>query len=261
MAQRRSRNITLLFLLLCGIVLLILGNIFPSQRRAFFSFVFSPLQKLFWQAGEELSLRLSSPAEKLRGENNALWLENQSLRAEIERLKLLEEENKSLREAWEGGLRKEFSLLPVRAIAVSSFEDILFLDGGARDGIEKGMPVISSQKVLYGFVGEVFERSSRVRLLSHRESRVVVSVAEKKVSGTVRGLGRGEVVLDFIPREAELQEGSLILTAHQEEYPEGLLVGLVQKALARDVEPFLQFSIQPFFEKAGFLHLFVVKDF
>lgn len=261
MMRRKSHRILFFFLLACGILLLVLGNIFAFQRREFFFFVSSPVQKIFWRAGEWLSNELRPSSVKRNEENTVLWLDNQALRAEIARLKALEEENKNMKEAWEEGLQKDFSLLPVRAMGISSFEDVLFLEAGAKDGIKKGMPVVSSQKVLYGFVEEVFGRSSRVRLLSHQESSVVVSVAEKNVLGIARGLRGGKVILDLIPRETELQEGDLILTAPQEDYPEGLLVGLVQKIVMLDAGPFLQAKIQLFFKKAGFLQLFVIKDF
>lgn len=260
--RRASQTTTLFFFVLAALFIFILGNVFPSQRRAIFFFFSAPLQKTFWQAGERISqaLRFFPPA-KLQEEKQALWLENQALRAEVLRLKEFEEENKKLKEAFDGGLQKEFSLLPVRAIGTVPFEDVLFLDMGARDGIKKGMAVISSQKVLYGFVEEAFGHSARVALLSRKESSLIVRIAEDNISGVVRGQGGGRAILDLVPREAELREGGLLVTAQQENYPAGLLVGLVQKTIQRDVEPFLQAHIQLFFEKAGFLQLFVIRDF
>lgn len=253
-------NVFLLILLI--ILILILGNLFPSQRRAFLFFFSAPIQKMLWQAGERISEVLRfSPSAKLREENKALWLENQSLKAEVLALKGFEEENKKIKEALETGLQKEFSLVPVHAIGLAPFEDVLFLDKGTRDSLARGMPVISSQKVLYGFIEEVFERSSRIRLLSHRESSVIVYIAEDGVSGVVKGQGGGAAILDLIPRGVNIKEGSLILSAPQETYPRGLLVGLVGKGLASDREPFLQTQAQLFFEEMGFRSLFVITDF
>jgi len=262
MMRKNTRKTTTFLFLMLGILVLILGNLFPSQRRAFFFFFFTPAQKTIWQAGESLSNLLSfSSLAKLREENKALWFENQSLKAEIAELKDFAKENERLKEALDGGLKKEFSLLPVRAIALSSFEDVLFLDKGTRDGVKKGMPIISSQKVLYGFVEETFEHSSRARLISHPESSVIVIVAEDRTSAVLKGKGERNAILDLIPRDAKLKDGDLILTSPQENYPKGLLVGLVGKDIATDIEPFLQRQVQLFFKEAEFRHLFVITDF
>jgi rod shape-determining protein MreC len=266
MRMNTQKRKPLLLVALVGIIfILVLGNVFSSQRRAIFFSLSVPLQKIVWQMGEIFSRKFHwSPSETLKEENRALWIENQSLKAKIIELQKLEEENNQLKEAFGMKAEKNFSLLPIHAIGISPFEDTLFIDQGIREGVKKGMPVISSQAVLYGFVEEVFEQSSRVRLLSHPESSLVVTIAESGVSGIVKGKGNGNAILDFVPRGTDLKEGSLVLTSFQENYPNGLLVGLTGQMLASDIEPFLQSRIQFFFEKANLYkekELFLLKDF
>ncbi len=241
-----------------------LANIFSTQVRSFFYSASKPIQEVLWEKGRDLSfVSFSSRENELRSEIENLKIANGGLKADILRLKENREETETVREAVNTGLKAQFRITPARATAFFWEEDTLILNLGEKDGIKKGMAVVSAQKILYGFVGEVFYRSSRLTLLSERGTSLPVKIAgedEESLSGLLKGGGGGKAFLELIPRERELKEGELILSAAVGNYPEGLLVGLADKLISGDTEPFQRAEVELFAKPRDFEYLFIILN-
>lgn len=120
----------------------------------------------------------------------------------------------------------------------------LIIDRGARDGIAKGMPVISSRG-LVGRIAEVSAQWSKVLLLVDTSSSVNAMVQRSRATGVVQGRMGGGLAMRYIPQEASVQENDIIITSGLGgNFPKGLVIGQVTAARRSDVEMFQEAKIR-----------------
>jgi len=256
---------TSLFLLLLVIFFVVLNlTDFSNEIKNFFYRISEPLQKTFWRAGAELSNFLAAPLELkiLKEENEAIYLKNQELVAENLLLKELKKENEDLREALNLGLQKEFQLIFAQVIGQDVSQDSILINKGEQEGVLKGSPVITGQKVLLGKIGQVYDDFSEVILISNQESSFDVKISEKDVFGVLKGKGNLQVYLDFVPKNKEIALGDLIVSSRLGGIcPAGLLVGEIEKVTKLDVETWQTAEIKPSFDLSKTENLFIISSF
>lgn len=98
---------------------------------------------------------------------------------------------------------------------------------GTRDGIAVGMPVVTQQG-LVGRVLNVGANASRVLLLTDPTSAVSVRIQSSRVEGTVIGQLSGNLRLTFVPLDADIQEGDILVTSGLGgNFPPDVVVGIV----------------------------------
>ena len=76
--------------------------------------------------------------------------------------------------------------------------------------------------------------------------------------------GKGSLKLGFklIPKEDEVKEGDIVLTAALGgSFPKGILVGEIEKVRKSDAEPFQEGEIKPYFTKADLKLVFIITNF
>jgi rod shape-determining protein MreC len=102
------------------------------------------------------------------------------------------------------------------------------IDRGAEDGLERMMPVIVADGVV-GRVHEVGARTADVLLLVDRNSSIAARVERSRARANVRGTGDpGSCRLDYALRSDDLAEGDLLVTSGTDGvFPRGLPVGKV----------------------------------
>jgi rod shape-determining protein MreC len=183
-------------------------------------------------------------------------IENQRLQAELDRLRLRNNELES-RAAEADRLaallafrqsNSETLMLAARVIGISpgTGARIAFLDRGARDGLEENMGVITPEGVV-GKVLAVFPATSQVLLLSDRESGVGALLATSRSHGPVRGTGDLLLVgLDYISKDIPVSVGEVILTSGQDRiFPKDLPVGTVAEIKNDPRSPFHEILVRP----------------
>lgn len=257
-------KISVILALLIAFFIVLNLTSFSIGVKNFFYLVSSPIQKTFWRAGDNLSdfFEVISEIGKLKKENEELLLKNQELLVENTRLKELKKENEVLRKALEVGLEKEFKLLLSDVIGKDISQDTLLINKGSKDGILKGFPVITQQKVLIGKCGEVYENFSRVVLISNKESSFDVKVSDNDIQGVVKGEGNLKLFLDLVSQEEEIKEGAIVVTTVLGGiFPKGLLVGEIKEVLRSDIQPFQGAKIKPAFDIKEIETLFVITNF
>jgi len=196
-----------------------------------------------------------------RAENQRLRTQNDELLERRRAYADLERELAELRALL--GLREDFDLTVVaaRVIAVSpsNFEWTVSIDVGERDGVERGMAVISSN----GLVGRVLQTTataSRVLLVIDPN----FSVAARSVSSSGIGVvdGRGSEPLRFSPLDARtlLAEGDELVTATfaGSAIPAGIPIGLVSAREDASSRLTSAYSVRPFVDVASLDHVLVV---
>lgn len=246
------------------VLVFVLLNVFQKETRGFFYSFSAPIQKVFWRAGDStsnffLGIFLSG---NLKERADQLEASNQKLLSQIISLKESEQENQSLRKALEIELQKEFKLSLAQIISKDVSQDSILIDKGEKDNILKDMPVITEEKVLVGRVIDVYDKFSKVMLISNKNSSFDAKEPGSLISGVIKGVGNGALFFDLIPSEAELNEGDVICTSSISGiYPEGLLVGKIKSIRKSDIESFQQAEIEPSFNLSSIENLFIITEF
>jgi len=164
-------------------------------------------------------------ARELSAQLNRLAMDH----IELERLRA---ENGRLREALGfAPLADGRPLLGARVVGVRldpKGAQLLTIDRGAEDGLDRMMPVVAAQGVV-GRVHAVLGRSAEVLLLTDRNSAVAVAVDRSRARATVRGTGDPTLCrLDYALRGDDILEGDLLVTSGTDGvFPRGLPVGRV----------------------------------
>ncbi len=261
--RSRSKAIIAIVALIIILAVFNLTGFSKSIRNLFFSFS-SSLQQTFWNAGNNVSNFFGSISDgkRIRQENEDLRLRIQEMTTENLSLLDLKKENEFLREAFGLGLEKEFQLSLANIISKDVSQDIILIDKGSKDGLEKGMPVITQQKALAGRVYEVYSGFSKVILISNKESSFDAQIPGTEISGVVKGRGNLSLYLDFVGRDVEIKKDDIVMTTSLSGvFPPGILVGKISDVKKSDLEPFQQDEISPAFDLKKARSVFIVTDY
>lgn len=127
----------------------------------------------------------------------------------------------------------------------NNWNTTMVLDRGADDGIEPGMPVVT----VLGVVGKIVEVSSsrsKVVLVTDPAFNVGALNQRTRQSGLMTGTLRGFCRLKYLPEEADVRIGDLIVTAKlSESFPEGLMLGRVASVLSGRDYPSTEAIVEP----------------
>jgi len=235
-----------------------------ERTKNFFYSVSFSVQRTFWEAGDSFSDFGESIIQnkKIKEENQELKARIQQLTSENISLRELKEENQVLRNALEVGLEKEFRLSFAKVVAKDVFQDSILVDKGEKDGISLNSPVITEQRTLIGKIGEVYEDFSKVILISNPSSSFDVKLADREISGVIKGKGNLSLILDLLPWEEEIKEGEQVVTTNLGGvFPEGILVGEVKNVKKTDVNPFQIAEIRPATDFKELESFFIITEF
>lgn len=181
----------------------------------------------------------------VRQQNRELQDQIQQLQLEQVRLRQDAEQARRLQSLL--GFKEQFidKTTAAQVIGSSGSEQsrIVYLDKGTADGITPDMAVISAQGIV-GKVIQVFRHTSQVLLINDQTSGVGTILERSRLQGVLKGRATGELVLDKIMTEEDVQSGDRILTSGGDQiFPKGLPVGVVAN-VSRGGE-FLQVRVRP----------------
>jgi len=167
-----------------------------------------------------------------------LTVENAKLKGRIQELEAerdrhLEDEsiNRRLRELMDFRLELPSGAVTASMISnnANTWFNILILDKGKKDGVEKGMGVVSP----LGVVGQVVSdtsRSAKVLLITDSHSGVDAVVQRSRARGIVTGSLESGPIMKYVKRSDDLKEGDRLVTSGLDGvFPKGLLIGAVSK--------------------------------
>ncbi|PFA23098.1 MULTISPECIES: rod shape-determining protein MreC [Bacillus cereus group] len=166
--------------------------------------------------------------------------ENKTLKEKLDKyadlsvkVKALEKDNEKLRET----IGKETSLRDHKQIQATviarnpdKWYDLIGIDRGAQQGIEKDMAVVTS-KGLVGRVKSVSQFTSTVELLSslNRTNRISAVVeGDKRIFGLIEGYDKEKQALVFtkIPSDVKVEKDQTVVTSGLGGiFPDGLIIG------------------------------------
>ena len=111
----------------------------------------------------------------------------------------------------------------------NNYEQVIVLNRGTRSGVGLDMPVITHQGLL-GRTIEVGPNYSKVRLVTDQSSGVAALVQRGRHLGLVEGSLGGDLRLNFIPVDAEIEAGDVVLTSGLGGvFPKGLVIGEIAR--------------------------------
>ncbi|PYV88370.1 MAG: rod shape-determining protein MreC [Acidobacteria bacterium] len=120
----------------------------------------------------------------------------------------------------------------------------IFLDKGENAGITKDMAVITADGVV-GKVLRAYRSTSQVLLINDQSSGVGAILESTRLQGVLRGTTGGEVILEKVMTDNQVQPGEKVLTSGGDQiFPKGMPVGFVTK-VSPGAELFLNIRIRP----------------
>lgn len=263
--MRSSRNKSKVLIIIIAIILAVfLFNFFQKEIRNFFYSFSAPIQRVFWEAGDSTSDFLSSifKSGELKSEVDKLKAEKNDLTSQIIGFQELKQENEILRSALDVGLKDEFELSLTQVIGKDISQDFILINKGSKDGLSEDMPVITEGKILVGKISDVYNKFSKVMLLSNKESSFDAKEINSLASGVVKGMGYPKLLFDLIPKDQIINNGDLIVTdSISGIFPAGLFIGTVTNISKSDVGSFQQADVEPAFDLSEAKNLFIITEF
>lgn len=202
---------------------------------------------------------------ELREENTRLRQENDALVTENVRLKELAAENVTLRSLL--SFTQENPTYRTHAAAVigrdpSPYRRFITINAGSREGMQPGMPAVTTGSALVGRVAEVGLRSSKVQLLIDTTSAVNVRIQSSRVTGLVEGQADGGLLLTQLPLDAAVNVGDIVLTSGLGgNLPRNLVVGQITEVIKRDIDLFQVARVRPAADSNRLELVMIITDF
>jgi rod shape-determining protein MreC len=143
----------------------------------------------------------------------------------------------------------------------SPFLRYVIINAGSNDAIRAGMPVVTDRG-LVGRVDAVAAEAARVQLITDPGSAVNVFLEETSTDALLTGSVTGDLSLDLIAQDANIQVGDIVLTSGLGGgYPPNILVGQVLNVRKLDYELFQQADIQPIVDFDNIQFVLVITNF
>ncbi|WP_040210712.1 rod shape-determining protein MreC [Clostridium polynesiense] len=202
----------------------------------------------------------------VRAENKRLREENEKLKSDLLEYDSIKGENERFREIFDfKNQRSEYKYVGCNIVGIggNSFLNSYIIDKGEKDGITKGMVVISSQ----GLVGQISRAESNwaiVDSIINENIAVSVTVQSTKESvGIVKGYRDSDnrllAKVYNLPLDSEVKPGDVISTSGLGRiYPKGIRVGTVM-SVEEDKGKLMKIAVvQPFVDFNRLEELFIV---
>lgn len=143
----------------------------------------------------------------------------------------------------------------------SPFLRYIIIDRGSDDGLRHGMPVVTQQG-LVGRIDAVTSGAARVQLITDPGSAVNVHLQGSQTEAMLTGSVTGDISLEMVPQETNLQIGELVLTSGLGgNYPSEVLIGQVVSVRKRENDLFQVASVQPAVDFAHLRAVLVIINF
>lgn len=269
----KNRRWWLLFSVLTVLVILI--NVTSQNHSAFNRIsapviaVLSPVQKVLSNVSFALKGGLDSIPQffSLKKENERLKKQVAELAQYRQRFLEYQQENANLRNML--GLKQRSFQYDLEAAEVigrdpGNWFNVILIDKGIGNGIEKDMAVITD-KGLVGYTIDVGKNYAKVLLITDGRSSVSAMIQRTRDNGILKGTidpaPRGYVKMVFLPQDANLLKGDVVISSGLGGIiPKGIVIGEIVEA---NKEPYdlMQYAIvKPAVDFQRLEQVFVIKN-
>lgn len=154
--------------------------------------------------------------------------------------------------------------LPVIGARVIAYDPTLWsrsaiINQGKAQGVKEGLPVLAPQGIV-GRIVVVYPEYSKVMLIVDRKSGADAMVQRTRVRGVLKGKGGNRCSLEYVPKNADVQVGDLVLASGLVGlYPKGLVFGKVTAANKKNPGVFQEIEVTPNVDLSTLEEVLVVK--
>ena len=243
------KSLVTLFIIIMFIVILFRVGILNSSLHETVGNVAAPIADLLGSPS-----RLISNIKESFSEKKQLISLNKKLKERVKELERvynakieLEINYKNLRELSEIQNQYNYDVLPARIVLKddSMWSKTIVINKGKRDGVVLNMAVVSGA----GLVGKIIQTGyaySRVLLVIDKTFKVGAMLRETRYTGLVEGSGVNELILNYLPKNADIEPGDEIITSGLGGiFPAGYLIGTAIKQFFSEYGFYQYFTIQP----------------
>lgn len=146
------------------------------------------------------------------------------------------------------GLQSTYNLQSTAARIIGASGDAwsqtVTIDKGSADGFTVGMPVCNA----YGVIGQITECAlnvSTVLLINDESSGVSAMVQSSRAQGMLRGQADGSLRLEYVPADAEVKVGDIVITSGiGGVFPKGLPLGIVTSVEKSDNDVYYTINVR-----------------
>jgi len=249
--NKRKYYIFVTFFLL-SILVLIFAQFIPFFNLTnFVQSITIPVQRLSMNI---FSQEDNSDLSKLKDENS-------KLRAEIAKLKGIQEDNKAFRDQF--GITKPApeSLVPAYIIGRSTFlpnvtsNDEIIIDKGSENKVKTNYKIVYRDNLL-GKVSKVSPNASVVKLLNNSDISIAVKTLKTDASGIIKGTGDKKMILENVSLNDVLKVGDTIITKD----PEPLVIGKIISVNKKASSLFQSAEVESLINPSRLKMVFVLKN-
>lgn len=143
--------------------------------------------------------------------------ENKSLYKKIVDLQNLKKENAALRDQFETAYPKSLNLLPAKVVGAPGFipgvldPEYLIIDKGRDAKVEIGQAIVFKDN-LVGEITEVSKNSSKVIILTNKNFSFTAKTSQTNAQGVIKGKEEEKIILENVLLSEELKVSDLVLT-------------------------------------------------
>lgn len=239
-----------------GIVLTVKNNAY--QR----SITLNSTNEVVGQAYEKLNV--FKKYMNLGQVNDSLAAENAKLYTLLLKMKNIDSaKNITVRDT---ATHQQYTYLAARVIknSITLRNNIITINKGSLDGIQKDMAVISPQKGVVGFIRDVSEHLATIQSLLHKDTKVSVNVKKTNALGSLvwgeKNFNYQKAYIKDIPNHFKVNLGDTVVTSGFGSFPPGIPVGRVSNAGIATGDNFLTIEINLFNDFSTLQYVYVIKD-
>ena len=226
MLKKNQKNFAYLLVLIIPLFFLFTrSNLFTPFRTTVVEITSIPLHMISWTLFE---IKKMVYYHRTFEEYKRFKNDNENLKSRLMGMDQVILENTRLAKLLD--FKRDLVYASVAAVVIgrdpSSWSSSMIINKGAKDGIRQGMPVISLLGVV-GKVTEVYQKNSKIILLTDPQFSVAAIIQETRESGLITGTLQGDVCrLRYINQDSEIKIGQKIVTAKlSSSFPENVLIG------------------------------------
>ena len=164
-------------------------------------------------------------------ENEVLKINIDSLKADLQRLDFIDQENNQLKNLLEVKNTRKFKTEAVNIIysRFDPFSQKIIIDGGQNRNFQAGQPVIDALG-LVGQISNVYPETSEVTLVIDKKMSVPIQIQRNGLRAITNGNGQNETIsLSYLPNSVDVIKGDILRTSGIDSiYPEGIAVAEVK---------------------------------
>jgi rod shape-determining protein MreC len=194
-------------------------------------------------------------------ENETLKLDIDRLKADLQRLDFIDQENDQLRNLLEVRNTHKFKTEAVSIIysRFDPFNQKIIIDGGQNKDFQPGQPVIDALG-LVGQISSVFPETSEVILIIDKKMSVPIQIQRNGLRAITNGNGQNETIsLSYLPNSVDVMKGDILKTSGIDTiYPEGIAVAEVLEINHDPKLPFAKIICKPLSAIRNHSHVLVV---